>query len=162
MPEAFDVCAQLCECAVQFEDVWEKKNLDFEADLEDSAEVYADPGLLEVAWTNLLSNAVKFTPEGGSVTLRQRAESGRVLVSAQDTGCGMTSETMQNIYDKFYQGDSSHATHGNGLGLALVKRILELSDGIITVESTLGKGSVFTVALPCAPQNTPEKSGWIR
>lgn len=162
MPEAFDVCAQLCECAVQFEDVWEKKNLDFEADLEDSAEVYADPGLLEVVWTNLLSNAVKFTPEGGSVTLRQRAEPGRVLVSVQDTGCGMTSETMQHIYDKFYQGDSSHATHGNGLGLALVKRILELSDGIITVESTLGKGSVFTVALPCAPQNTPEKSGWIR
>ena len=150
-PETFDVCAQLCECAVQFEDVWEKKNLDFEADLEDSAAVYADPGLLEVVWTNLLSNAVKFTPEDG-----------RVLVSVEDTGCGMTPETIRHIYDKFYQGDSSHATQGNGLGLALVKRILELSDGSITVESRLGKGSVFTVALPCALQNAPEEHAWSR
>lgn len=162
MPEAYDVCAQLCECAVQFEDVWEKKNLDFEADLEDSANIYADPGLLEVVWTNLLSNAVKFTPEGGTVTLRQRTEDGRVLVSVEDTGCGMTPETIRHIYDKFYQGDSSHATQGNGLGLALVKRILELSDGSITVESRLGKGSVFTAALPCALQNAPEEHAWIR
>ena len=100
----------------------------FEADLEDRAEVYADPGLLEVVWTNLLSNAVKFTPEGGTVTLHQRTEPGRVLVSVEDTGCGMTPETMRHIYDKFYQGDSSHATHGNGLGLALVRRILEKTD----------------------------------
>ena len=100
----------------------------FEADLEDSAEVYADPGLLEVVWTNLLSNAVKFTPEGGTVTLHQRTEPGRVLVSVEDTGCGMTPETMRHIYDKFYQGDSSHATHGNGLGLALVRRFLEKTD----------------------------------
>ena len=156
-PETFDVCAQLCECAVQFEEVWERKNLDFEADLEDSANIYADPGLLELVWTNLLSNAIKFTPEGGTVTLRQRTEPDRILVSVEDTGCGMTSETIRHIYDKFYQGDSSHATHGNGLGLALVKRILELSDGSITVESTLGKGSVFTVALPCALQNAPEE-----
>ena len=161
-PETFDVCAQLCECAVQFEEVWERKNLEFEADLEDSAAVYADPGLLEVVWTNLLSNAVKFTTEGGTVTLRQRTEDGRVLVSVEDTGCGMTPETIRHIYDKFYQGDSSHATQGNGLGLALVKRILELSDGSITVESELGKGSVFTVALPCALQNAPEEHAWIR
>ncbi len=100
----------------------------FEADLEDSAEVYADPGLLEVVWTNLLSNAVKFTPEGGTVTLHQRTEPGRVLISVEDTGCGMTTETMRHIYDKFYQGDSSRATHGNGLGLALVRRFLEKTD----------------------------------
>ena len=152
MPEEFDVCAQLCECAVQFEDEWEKKELEFEADLEDSSAVYADPGLMEVVWTNLLSNAIKFTPEGGTVTLTQRTEEDRVLVSVTDTGCGMTPETVRHIFDKFYQGDSSHSTQGNGLGLALVRRILELSDGGITVESTLGKGSVFTVSLPRAPQ----------
>ena len=150
MPEAFDVCAQLCECAVQFEDLWEKKDLDFEADLADSAQVYADPGLTELVWTNLLSNAIKFTPEHGKVTLRQWTEPGRVRVSVTDTGCGMTPETMRHIYDKFYQGDSSHAAQGNGLGLALVKRILELSEGSITVESVPGKGSVFTVSLPAA------------
>jgi len=69
LPEAFDVCTQLCKCAVQFEDAWEKKDLEFEADLEDSALVYADTGLMEIVWTNLLSNAIKFTPEGGRVTL---------------------------------------------------------------------------------------------
>lgn len=152
VPEAFDVCAQLCECAVQFEDSWEKKQLEFEADLEDSAAVYADPGLLEVVWTNLLSNAVKFTPEGGTVTLTQRTEADRVQVSVTDTGCGMTPETVKHIFDKFYQGDSSHSTQGNGLGLALVKRILELSEGSISVESTVGKGSTFTVSLPRAGQ----------
>lgn len=157
VPESFDVCAQLCACAVQFEEVWERKGIDFEADLEDSAAVYADPGLMEVVWTNLLSNAIKFTPEGGTVTLAQRTEEGRVLVSVTDTGCGITPETVKHIFDKFYQGDSSHSTQGNGLGLALVRRILELSDGSVTVESVPGKGSTFTVALPLAPE--PEREG---
>ena len=156
MPEAFDVCAQLCECAVQFEDAWEKQELDFEADLEDSAAAYADPGLMEVVWTNLLSNAIKFTPSGGTVTLRQWTETDRVRVAVTDTGCGMSPETIRHIFEKFYQGDSSHATRGNGLGLALVKRILELSDGSITVESTPGKGSTFTVSLPTVPPDAQE------
>lgn len=159
VPEAFDVCAQLCDCAVQFEDVWERKNIEFEADLEDSAAVYADAGLMEIVWTNLLSNAFKFTPEGGTVTLTQRTEETCIRVAVTDTGCGMTPQTIQHIFDKFYQGDSSHATQGNGLGLALVKRILELSDGSITVESELGKGSAFTVTLPLASAPEEEEGG---
>ena len=151
VPERFDVCAQLCDCAVQFEDTWERRNIDFEADLEDSAAVYADAGLTEIVWTNLLSNAFKFTPEGGMVTLTQRTEGSCVRVAVTDTGCGISPETVKHIFDKFYQGDPSHATQGNGLGLALVKRILELSEGSITVESEPGKGSTFTVTLPLAP-----------
>ena len=148
VPSVFDVCAQVCGCAVQFEDQWEKKNLEFEADLEDSAAVYADPGLTELVWNNLLSNAIKFTPEGGTIALAQKTLDHWVEVSVRDTGCGMTDETMRHIFDKFYQGDTSHATQGNGLGLALVKRILELSGGEIAVESQPGKGSAFTVRLP--------------
>lgn len=151
-PQVFDLCAQLCECAVQFEDVWERKSLEFEAELEDSALAYADPELMELVWTNLLSNAVKFTPEGGSITLRQRRGGEWLVVEVSDTGCGMDKETVRHIFEKFYQGDSSHATKGNGLGLALVKRILELSGGTVSVTSTLGKGSTFTVRLPQAQQ----------
>lgn len=148
--EKYDVCAQLCECAVQFEESWEQKNMEFEAKLEDSAFVCADPGLMELVWNNLLSNAIKFTPNGGRITLSQSSNLEQVRISVADTGCGMSEDVIKHIFDKFYQGDESHATFGNGLGLALVKRILELSDAKIIVTSEPGKGSVFTVILPLA------------
>ncbi|MGN1166461.1 MAG: sensor histidine kinase, partial [Lachnospiraceae bacterium] len=147
-PEKYDLCRQLCECALQFEDMWENKDIEFEADIEEKVMIVADAGLLEIVWTNLLSNAMKFTPSGGSVTLRQVSDDDSVTVIVEDTGCGMDETTVKHIYDKFYQGDSSHSTEGNGLGLALVKRILQLSEGTISVESTVGKGTIFTVKLP--------------
>ena len=134
--EVYDVCAQLCSVAVQFEDAWERKDIEFDADLEDAAYTQADPGLLELVWTNLLSNAVKFTPQGGSITLRQTRANGKIYVSVTDTGCGMDEKTIKHIYDKFYQGDTSHSTEGNGLGMALVKRILELTGAEMQIEST--------------------------
>lgn len=151
IPERFDVSAQLCECALQFEDLWEKKNITFDADVEDRVMIEGDPGLLELVWTNLFSNALKFTPSGGSIRVSQTSDAERVQVCVSDTGCGMDDDTKKHIFDKFYQGDSSHATEGNGLGLALVQRILQLSDGSITVQSEPGQGSAFTVSLPlCA------------
>ena len=144
---AYAVCAQLCSVAVQFEDAWERKEIEFDADLEDAAYTQADPGLLELVWTNLLSNAVKFTPQGGSITLRQTRANGKIYVSVTDTGCGMDEKTIKHIYDNFYLGDSSHSTEGNGLGMALVKRILELTGAEMQIESSPGKGSTFTVVL---------------
>ncbi|MGI6009918.1 MAG: ATP-binding protein [Ruminococcus sp.] len=149
-PESYDLCRQLCECALQFEDRWESQKIDFEADMEERVMVLADPGLLELVWTNLLSNAIKFTPAGGKVTLKEFSDDKGVTVIVEDTGCGMDETTKSHIFDKFYQGDTSHSTEGNGLGLALVNRILQLSDGDISVESALGKGSRFTVKLPLA------------
>ncbi|MCD8388783.1 MAG: HAMP domain-containing histidine kinase [Oscillospiraceae bacterium] len=158
-PERYDLCAQLCECALQFERVWEEKDITFSADMEDYAPVLADRALLELVWTNLLSNAIKFTAPGGAVTLEQRHEGEALVVSVRDTGCGMDEGTMRRIFEKFYQGDTSHATEGNGLGLALVQRILELSDGSICVSSRVGEGSVFTVRLPAAPPEPTEGEG---
>ena len=148
--EAYDVCAQLAECALQFEDAWEQKALDFDADMEDRAEIAADPSLMELVWNNLFSNAVKFTEPGGNIILREVSDDANVYVSVCDTGCGMHEETKKHIFEKFYQGDTSHATAGNGLGLALAYRVLQLNNFQILVDSMPGEGSVFTVIMPRA------------
>lgn len=146
----YDVCGQLAGCALSFEDSWEQKGIEFDADMEDRAELSADPALMELVWNNLLSNAVKFTEPGGSILLREFSDRENIYVSVQDTGCGMSEETQRHIFEKFYQGDTSHATAGNGLGLALAWRVLQLHNFQIRVKSTLGGGSTFTVMMPKA------------
>ena len=114
-------------------------------DIADDVRLRSDPELLSLVWNNLISNAVKFTPEGGKITVCLAADNTHVTVSVADTGCGMTAEVGQHIFEKFYQGDTSHATQGNGLGLALVKRVVDILGGEISVTSALGQGSTFTV-----------------
>jgi signal transduction histidine kinase len=144
-PQEFDLGEQLRQCLLGFEDAWEEKNLAIETDLEEDVRIKSDPELLSLVWNNLISNAVKFTPEGGTIGLLLKTEGDRVTVSVRDTGCGMTQDVGQHIFEKFYQGDTSHATQGNGLGLALVKRVVDILQGEITVQSVWGQGSTFTV-----------------
>ena len=138
---------QLCECLLGFEELWEKKQLEIDTQLEDVV-IRADEELLSLVWNNLFSNAIKFTPDGGKISVLLEEQRDFVQVQIRDTGCGMTAEVGRHIFEKFYQGDSSHATQGNGLGLALVKRVMDIIGGEISVDSTLGKGSTFTVRLP--------------
>ena len=150
--EDYDLSGQLEMCILQYEELWDEKELELEVDIAERVNVRADRSLMELVWNNLLSNAVKFTEPGGTVTIRQRTAEGQVEVSVTDTGCGMSQESIRHIFDKFYQGDTSHAREGNGLGLALVKRIIDLMNGEITVVSRPGQGSTFTVRLPAADE----------
>ena len=143
--EEFDLSEQLCQSLLRFEDLWEEKALTIETDIPDSIRIRSDEELLELVWTNLISNAIKFTPSGGTVSLKLRADGDGVTVWVRDTGIGIKPEVGKHIFEKFYQGDTSHATQGNGLGLALVKRVVDILDGEIGVQSVSGEGSTFTV-----------------
>jgi signal transduction histidine kinase len=143
--EEYDLGEQLCQCLLQFEDAWERKELNIETEIQEDVRIRSDGELLSLVWNNLLSNAVKFTPQGGTIGITLRTEEEDVVVSVSDTGCGMAPQTGKHIFEKFYQGDTSHATQGNGLGLALVKRVVDILNGEIGVQSILGQGSTFTV-----------------
>lgn len=145
--ETFDLSEQLCECLLGFEDIWEKKEIEIETDIQQEILVSSDSEMLAIVWNNLLSNAFKFTENGGTVSVSLKTEGSNAVVTITDTGCGISKEVGKHIFDKFYQGDTSHATQGNGLGLALVKRIIDITKSDISVESELGKGTSFTVKL---------------
>ena len=144
---SFDLGEQLCESLLRYESVWEKKNIEIETDIAEGVLVFADEELLSLVWNNLFSNAFKFTDDGGAVKLTLEADEKYAIVKIADTGCGMSREVGAHIFEKFYQGDTSHATQGNGLGLALVKRVVDIMQGEIGVQSAVGVGTTFTVKI---------------
>ena len=147
IPQKYDLGEQICENLLQYEKIWENRGIEIETDIEDNIYISADEELLSLVWNNIFSNAFKFTEMGGKVSVYLGSEKDFAVVKIKDTGCGISPEVGAHIFEKFYQGDTSHATEGNGLGLALVKRIVDITQGEIAVESTVGKGTVFTVKL---------------
>lgn len=143
----FDLGEQLCECLIMYENVWEEKCIDIETDIEENVEISGDYELLSLVWSNLFSNAFKFTNEGGKVSVSLISDENFATVKVSDTGCGISPEVGEHMFEKFYQGDTSHSTQGNGLGLALVKRVVDILKGEISVESKLNEGSIFTIKI---------------
>lgn len=144
--EAFSLTEALADSVVEFETLIEKKNLELNCDFDDVT-IFSSKSLLEIVWNNLISNAIKFTPDGGKIDITLKRKNKNVEIKVIDTGCGMTSETGAKIFEKFYQGDTSHSTQGNGLGLALVKKVIDILGGEIAVQSEVNKGSTFTIIL---------------
>lgn len=152
----YNLTEQVCECLLGFEQAWEEKELEIETDLDEDVLVCEDAELLSLVWNNLFSNAIKFSEKSGKVFVSVKQDEGNISVTVSDTGCGMNPEVGKHIFEKFYQGDTSHATKGNGLGLALVKRVIDIIGGQIYVQSALGEGTTFCVRLESAA-NTNEK-----
>ncbi len=148
-PEAkkYNLSEQLYQAILLFENEWESKELEIITDIEDNVQIEANAELLLTVWSNLISNAVKFTDDKGKITVTLKKDGRYATVRISDTGCGMTKDTGMRIFEKFYQGDTSHTTEGNGLGLALVKRVIDITKSEITVESELKKGTTFTVKI---------------
>lgn len=144
-PEKYNLSEQICECLLSFESIWEEKNISIENNIDDEIFIESDNELLSLIWNNLFSNAFKFTDTGGTVSVSLKEDKDKIIFSVTDTGCGINSETGRHIFEKFYQDDSSHTNEGYGLGLALVKRIVDISGGEISVKSKLNEGSTFTV-----------------
>ncbi|MDE7399777.1 MAG: HAMP domain-containing histidine kinase [Oscillospiraceae bacterium] len=143
----FSLDEQLRDCMIRLEPQWSEKDLEIEMDL-DKISFFWNESMLSHVWNNLFDNAVKFVPNGGKITVSCKPDGEIITVSVTDSGCGIPENAIPHIFEKFYQADSSHATKGNGLGLPLVKKIVELCGGKICVESTVGVGTAFTVTLP--------------
>lgn len=143
--KAFNLSEALCRCILNYEALLDEKNIFLDADLDQDLMLCADEALLDMVWNNLIANAVKFTPKDGTIRICLQRTETAIHVTVADTGCGIAPASLPHVFDKFYQADSSHKTKGNGLGLALAKRIVELMGGEISAESEAGKGAVFTV-----------------
>lgn len=143
----FRLDEQVRQSILSLEPQWSEKETDFDVELEEIS-YCGDERLLMHVWNNLIGNAVKFNPPNAAVRLRLSRSDGGVIFTVEDEGPGIPPEAQKHIFDKFYQGDSSHREEGNGLGLALVKRILNVCGGEIAQENLPGRGCRFTVRLP--------------
>lgn len=147
--QAYRLDEQIRQSILALEQKWSEKSIEFDIDME-PVEYCGNESLMLHVWTNLIANAIKFDPYGGMIRIRLKADAKGIEFAIEDSGPGISAAAQKHIYDKFYQEDNSHTAEGNGLGLALVKRILDTCGGEIQIKSNLDCGSRFTVTLPAS------------
>ena len=143
----FRLDEQVRQAIVALEQKWTEKDIDFDVELDKISYSGYESLLLHV-WSNLIDNAIKFDPQGGMIALRLRQAEGTAVFTIDDNGPGVPPQEQERIFHKFYQSDNSHVMDGNGLGLPLVKKIVEFSGGTVTLENLPEAGCRFTVRLP--------------
>lgn len=143
--KTYNLSEQICKCALGFDQIFDEKNIELEIEMDQNIVITSDEELLDIVWNNMISNALKFTEPGGKISLHLIEEGNQIIAEIADNGCGMDEKNIKHIFDKFYQIDASHATQGNGIGLAMVKQIADLLGMAIQVESRLGEGTLFRI-----------------
>ena len=143
----FRLDEQIRQAIVALEQMWSEKELGFEVELAETP-FFGYESLLPHVWTNLIGNAVKFSPKGGEIRIKMMRTEGAVVFTIEDDGPGIVPGDEEHIFTKFYQSESSHGMEGNGLGLALVRQIVEMSGGSVDVQNLEVGGCRFTVRLP--------------
>ncbi|HHV28208.1 sensor histidine kinase [Acetivibrio mesophilus] len=143
----YELDEQIRDCVILLEKQWSKKNIEINLDLE-PIKIYSNQEMLSHLFINLIENAIKYTNDNGHISICCHEAVDGIQFKISDDGNGMDENTKKRIFDKFFQGDKSHAVKGNGLGLSIVKRIVELCKGDIVVESEISKGTTFIVKLP--------------
>lgn len=147
MGERFDLAEQIRRMVLVLEPKWSKKNIEPILDMEEVSFVGC-PDLLGQVWLNLLDNAIKFSPPNSHLHITLSTQANAITVSMADQGRGMTAEQQKHIFDKFYQADTSHTIEGNGIGLAIVYKVLSLYQGTISCDSAIHQGTIFRITLP--------------
>lgn len=145
--EQYDLSEQLRQCSIILSKKWLDKKNEFSGNFPPTMYL-GNKEMMQHLWLNLLDNAIKYTPVGGEISAEVYSDNHNVIVKIADTGEGISENTRKNLFEPYYQGDSSHSQQGLGLGLSIAKRIVELCGGAIAVQSTLCVGSTFTVTLP--------------
>lgn len=143
----FNLSESVIQCLLKYTDDCESKNIDLDIDIDENIIIQSDEELLKIVWHNLFSNATKFTDNGGKIKISLKQDNDTIIFKIKDNGCGIPADVGNRIFDKFYQADTSHTGKGNGLGLALAKRVIDILNGEITYDSTLGEGTCFNVKI---------------
>lgn len=143
----FNLSNSIINQILQYETLIDAKNINLECNIDEDINIESEESYLEIIWNNLLSNAIKFTNNNGNISISLHKENEYIIFIIKDDGCGIDSETGKHIFDKFYQGETSHTKEGNGLGLSLVKKVVDIIGGEIKIKSEKNKGTEFIVKL---------------